>query len=224
MNTPTPVIRVLLADDEQLVRAGLAAILGSDAEIQVVGEAQDGHEAVAMSRSQVPDVVLLDLNMPRAGGHETIPRLRELGPRPKVLVVTTFGDEENLERAMRAGADGFMLKGVRPAQLITAVRTVHDGDPVLAPALMRSLIDRMYVTPRPVPDPPPVAYPLSPRENEILDCLGRGLGNRAIAEELRMAETTVRTYVSRLLAKLGLENRAQAALYAYRTGRRADRY
>ncbi|WP_425839860.1 response regulator [Streptomyces fractus] len=211
-------IRVLLADDEQLVRAGLSAILSSAPDIDVVAEAADGNEAVALTRTQVPDVVLLDLNMPRADGHVTIPRLRALAPRPRILIVTTFGDEENLERAMRAGADGFMLKGSRPAQLIAAVRAVHEGDPVLAPPLMRALIERAYSAPPPPPVLTAANDALSVREREILACLGRGLGNRDIAAELGVAETTVRTYVSRLLAKLGLANRAQAALYAHRAG------
>ncbi|MFJ3905560.1 response regulator [Streptomyces sp. NPDC090025] len=218
---PAVRIRVLLADDEQLVRAGLSVILGSADDIVVAGEAADGNEAVAVARALLPDVVILDLHMPRADGHAAIPRLRALTPRPRILVVTTFGDERNLERAMRAGADGFLLKGSRPAQLISAVRTVHEGDPVLAPELMRALIERAY-TAAPAPPGPGSATTatasLSAREREILVRLGQGRSNRDIAAELHLAETTVRTYVSRLLAKLDLDNRAQAALYAHRAG------
>jgi DNA-binding NarL/FixJ family response regulator len=215
---PGPPIRVLLVDDEQLVRAGLAAILGSAPDITVVAEAADGNEAVAAARAELPDVVLLDLHMPRADGHSAISRLLALTPRPRVLVVTTFGDEENLAQAMRAGADGFMLKGSRPAQLISAVRTVHEGDPVLAPALRRALIERTFTGPTPSSAPRDAAVLLSAREQQILDCLGRGMGDREIASELHVAETTVRTYVSRLLTKLGLANRCQAVLYANRPG------
>ncbi|WP_433188591.1 response regulator [Actinoallomurus sp. CA-150999] len=206
-------IRVLVADDQAAVRAGLVLILGSARGIEVAGEAADGREAVAMARELRPDVVVMDIRMPRLDG---IAATRELAGVADVLVLTTFDLDEYVFGALRAGAAGFLLKDIDANRLIEAVRLVAAGDGFIAPAVTRRLISAFAAT-RPPAATGPVAA-LTPRERDVLACLGEGLSNQEIAVRLAMAETTTKTHVSRILAKLGLRSRVQAAIYAQEIG------
>ncbi|RFU38261.1 DNA-binding response regulator [Actinomadura logoneensis] len=202
-------IRVLVADDQAAVRAGIALILRAAPDVEVVGEAADGEEAVALTRELAPDVVLMDVRMPRLDG---IAATREIAGRADVLVLTTFDADAHVFGALRAGASGFLLKDVDADRLVEAVRTVAAGDGVIAPQVTRRLIGAFAAVPAPAP---PVSLDgLTPRERDVLACLGEGLSNQQIAERLEMAETTAKTHVSRILAKLGLRSRVQAAILA----------
>jgi DNA-binding NarL/FixJ family response regulator len=213
------VIRVLVADDQTLVRAGFRAILEVQDDLEVVGEAEDGDEAVALARELRPDVVLMDIRMPSVDGIEATRRLLRDGDAPRILMLTTFDLDEYVYEAMKAGASGFLLKDAPRDQLVGAVRTVAAGDALLAPALVRRLIEDFVRRPAPgAPRPPPELDDLTEREREVLTLIARGLANAEIAARLFVSEATVRTHVTHILAKLGLRDRVQAVVLAYETG------
>ncbi|NUW33441.1 response regulator transcription factor [Nonomuraea sp. SMC257] len=201
-------IRVVVADDHAAVRAGIVLILGGVDDIEVVGEAADGEEAVALAREKRPDVVLMDVRMPRLDG---ISATRELAGVADVLILTTFDVDEYVFGALRAGAAGFLLKNTDAESLVEAVRVVARGDGLISPAVTRRLISAFAEMPPPR-DRQAVSG-LTPREREVLACVARGLSNAEIAKELDMAEATTKTHVSRVLGKLGLKSRVQAAIY-----------
>lgn len=218
-------IRVLIADDQIMIRDGLAALLSSDAGIEVVGQAGNGREAVEMARELDPDVVVMDIRMPEMDGLAATAELtggRDPGAdpaelRPKVLVLTTFDLDEYVYEALGAGASGFLLKDAPPAQLLHGIRTVAAGTALLDPKVTRRLVGRYAARIRPA-EHGPRDLPLTPRELEVLRLIAEGLSNREIAEALRLSQETVKTFVSRILTKLGLRDRVQAVVYAYRHG------
>jgi DNA-binding NarL/FixJ family response regulator len=210
-------IRVLIADDQALMRGGFRMILDAEDDVEVVGEAIDGEDALRRYEALRPDVVVMDVRMPTMDGIEATRRLTASDPPARVLILTTFDLDEYVYRALRAGASGFLLKDRPPEELVAAVRVVAAGDALLAPSVTRRLIAEFAQ--RPDPPPPPAALAeLTDREREVLVCMGRGLSNRAIARELFVAETTVKTHVGRVLQKLGLRDRAQAVVVAYESG------
>jgi DNA-binding NarL/FixJ family response regulator len=212
---PAPPIRVLIADDQPMMRAGFRMILEAQGDIEVVDEAGDGLEAVEAAERTDPDVVLMDIRMPRLDGVEAT---RRLAGR-KVLILTTFDLDEYVVEALRAGASGFLLKDALPSDLVAAVRTVAAGDALLSPSVTRRLLDRMVSRLPPASTQTPDAIrELTEREREILELLARGLSNAEIAERLVVSEPTVKTHVSHVLAKLGLRDRVQAVVLAYETG------
>jgi DNA-binding NarL/FixJ family response regulator len=211
------VIRVLIADDQALVRAGFRAILEGQEDVEVVGEAADGGEAVAWARELRPDVVLMDVRMPSMDGIEATRRLLRDGDAPRVLMLTTFDLDEYLYEAMKAGASGFLLKDAPRDQLVGAVRTVAAGEALLAPALVRRLIEDFVSRPAPGARSP-AELDLTQRELEVLTLIARGLSNAEIAAQLFVSEATVRTHVTHILSKLGLRDRIQAVVLAYETG------
>jgi DNA-binding NarL/FixJ family response regulator len=200
-------IRVLVADDHAAVRAGLLLILGGTSDIEVIGEAADGRAAVDMALEMRPDVVLMDIRMPRLDG---IAATAELNGIADVIILTTFDQDEYVFGALRAGAAGFLLKNADADTLVQAVRLVARGDGLISPSVTRRLISAFAQT-RTAERPEPEG--LTAREREVLECLGRGLSNAEIARELDIAEPTAKTHVSRVLTKLGLQSRAQAAAY-----------
>ncbi|MFE0046140.1 response regulator transcription factor [Streptomyces albireticuli] len=208
-------IRVLIADDDTLVRAGIRAIVEASPQITVTAEARDGVEAVDQVRRCRPDVVLMDIEMPGCDGLAATRRLLQRPDPPKVLVLTTFGMDENITAALHAGASGFLLKQLNPEQLIHAVCTVAAGGTVLSPTVTRQLLARGTSVPRRATEARALVARLSTREREVFACLGEGMSNAEIAEKLYMSPSTVKTYVSRALTKLDVDNRTQAALLAY---------
>ncbi len=212
-------IRVLLADDQALVRDGLRVILEREDDLRVVAEASDGMEALALAEHEHPDVALVDIRMPRLDGLAATRRLVALPRPPKVVVLTTFDRDEWVYEAMRAGASGFLLKDIRGDRLADAVRTVLTGEALLAPSLTRRLIER-FVRERPAASPDsewPVSH-LTAREQEVLALIAGGLSNGEIAAHLVVEPSTVKTHVHRVLAKLGARDRAQAVVAAYQSG------
>ncbi len=215
---PDP-IRVLVADDQQLVRAGFRVILDSEPDIEVVGEAADGVEAVELARRERPEVVLMDVRMPRLDGLTATERLTALPSPPRVVVLTTFDSNEYVVRALRAGAYGFLLKDAPASRLVTAVRAAASGEALIEPSITRRLIERFAAAaPAPADGVPPVLRDLTDRELEVLRLVARGLSNAEIAAELVVAETTVKTHVARILTKLGRRDRVQAVVLAYECG------
>ncbi len=210
-------IRVLLADDQALVRDGFRALIDREPDLEVVGEATDGVEAIRLTRDLRPDVVLMDIRMPNIDGLTATRRVLALPEAPRVLVLTTFDRNEWVYDALRAGASGFLLKDVRGTQLTDAIRTVASGEALLAPSITRRLIAEFVAR---EPARPPAAPPvdLTTREAEVLRLLAAGRSNAEIAEQLFIGHSTVKTHVNRLLTKLDLRDRAQAVVYAYETG------
>jgi DNA-binding NarL/FixJ family response regulator len=214
------VTSVLIADDDHLMRAGLAELLTVDPDIQIVGQAATGREAVDLTRRLSPDVVLMDIRMPDLDGIAATRELVTAAPNAKVLILTTFELDDYLFGALRAGASGFLLKRTRPEDLIAAVHAIADGDSVLSPAVTRRVIDRMAHQPAPdLPDQGRMGS-LTSREREVLGLIARGLSNREIAAALVVEESTVRTHVKHILRKLGLRDRIQAVVLAYESGAR----
>ena len=211
-------IRVLICDDQALVRAGFRAILGSRPEIEVVGEAENGAEAVALAERRRPDVILMDIRMPVLDGVEATRRLVAEGSPARILVLTTFDLDEYVHAAIRAGASGFLLKDVTPAKLVEAIRIVAGGDALLAPSVTRRLLERFAATLPAGDQSSEVLGQLTARETEVLRLLAAGLSNAEIASELVVSEATVKTHISSLLRKLGLRDRVQAVILAYETG------
>jgi DNA-binding NarL/FixJ family response regulator len=209
-------IRVLIADDQTLVRTGFRMILTAEPDIEVVGEATDGEEAVSLALKLKPDVVLMDVRMPVLDGIEATRRLvANAGPAgARVLMLTTFDLDEYVFGAIKAGASGFLLKDLAARQVVTAVRTVTAGDALLAPSITRRLIDE-FVGPR---ETTPGLDELTPRELDVLKLLAQGMSNSEIAQHLVVGETTVKTHVARLLMKLGVRDRVQAVVLAYQSG------
>ncbi|WP_457029754.1 response regulator [Kitasatospora sp. P5_F3] len=216
-------IRVIIVDDQAMVRAGFAALLNAQTDIDVVGDAADGKQALEVSGRTHPDVVLMDVRMPEMDGLEAARQLLDppvgVVHRPKVLMLTTFDVDDYVYEALRAGASGFLLKDAPPADLIAAVRVVAAGDALLAPSVTRRLIED-FARNRPAPrrDPRLRLNGLTPRETEVLELIARGLSNQQIAEQLVVAEQTVKTHIGRILAKLDLRDRAQAVVLAYESG------
>ncbi len=205
---------MLIADDQPLVRAGLRAILETQPDIAVAGEALDGLDAVELARRRTPDVVLMDVKMPRLDGIEATRRI-VAESEIAVLVLTTFDLDEYVYEALRAGASGFLLKDAPPEQLIAAVRVLAAGEALIAPAITKRLIERFAQTAPPAQAPPAALDELTPRELEVLVLIARGRSNREIAEDLVLSEATVKTHVKRVLAKLGLRDRVHAVVLAY---------
>ncbi|MFD4700155.1 response regulator [Streptomyces niveus] len=216
-------IRVIIVDDQAMVRAGFAALLSAQSDIDVVGEAPDGRQGIEVSRSTHPDVVLMDVRMPEMDGLAAARALLDppvgVVHRPKVLMLTTFDVDDYVYEALRAGASGFLLKDAPPADLISAVRVVAAGEALLAPSVTRRLIaDFAQQRPAPRKDRSLRLKGLTPRETEVLELIARGLSNQEIADHLVLAEQTVKTHLGRVLAKLGLRDRAQAVIFAYESG------
>ena len=218
--TDPPPIRVLVCDDQALIRTGFATIFAAQPDLSVVGEASDGREAVDLATRLRPDVVVMDVRMPVLDGIEATRRLAGLGVTDpvKILVVTTFNLDEYVFEALRAGASGFLIKDAPPPTLIAAVRTVAAGEALLAPEVTRRLIGRFASRIRPPEAAPAAAGTLTPRELEVLKLIATGLSNAEIASTLVLSGETVKTYVSRILTKLEVRDRVQAVVYAYRTG------
>jgi DNA-binding NarL/FixJ family response regulator len=211
------VIRVLLADDQELVRSAFAMLVRSAPDMEVVGEAADGAEAVRLARSQRADVVVMDIRMPGVDGIAATALLAadEALAGVRVLILTTFESDDNVVAALRAGASGFLVKDTKPATLLSAIRTVAAGEALLSPGATRSLIGRVLRH----PDPTPVGLTqLTEREREVLTLIGRGLNNAELAEQLVISPLTAKTYVSRLLTKLDARDRAQLVITAYESG------
>ncbi len=211
-------IRVLIADDQALVRGGFRLILEAQKDIEIVGEAADGREALALAKQLEPDVILMDIRMPELDGLEATRRLIAGGGGPRVLMLTTFGEDEYVYDAMKAGASGFLLKDIRPEQLAEAVRVSAAGDALLAPAITRRLIEEFVRRPAPGAASSPELSRLTERELEVLKLVARGLSNAEIASELFLSEATVKTHITHLLTKLDLRDRVQAVVLAYESG------
>jgi DNA-binding NarL/FixJ family response regulator len=212
-------IRVLLCDDQALVRSGFRMILDAREDLEVVGEAEDGLQAIALARKLDPDVILMDVRMPELDGVEATRRLVAGGSRARILILTTFDLDEYVYEAIRAGASGFLLKDVQPSQLVDAIRVVAAGEALLAPTVTRRLLDRFADTLQADDGaPPPSLDSLTEREREVLKLLASGLSNAELAERLFLSETTVKSHISSVLRKLDLRDRVQAVVLAYEAG------
>jgi DNA-binding NarL/FixJ family response regulator len=210
--------RVLIADDDDLMRAGLVELLSGEPEVEIVGEASTGREAVERARRLGPDVVLMDVRMPDLDGIQATRELTHAAPHTKILILTTFEQDDYVFGALRAGASGFLLKRTRPEELIAAVHTIARGDSLLSPSVTRRVIDRMAQQPLPELAAQAKLEELTRREREVLELLARGLSNREIAAQLFVEESTVRTHVKRIQMKLQLRDRVQIVIFAYETG------
>ncbi len=211
-------ITILLADDEMLVRTGLRMILDAEDDLEVIGEVGDGLAAVRAAERQQPDVIMMDIRMPGLDGLEATRRIAGGGPSSAgILVLTTYDTDEYVFEALRAGAAGFLLKHTSPELLVQAVRAIANGDGLIAPSLTRRLINEFARTRPAISAPAELAW-LTPREREVLDLIAGGLSNAEITERLVLSEATVKTHVSRVLAKLGLRDRVQAVIFAYEHG------
>jgi len=214
-------LRVLIADDQALVRAGFRMILESEEGIEIVGEAEDGLQAVEAARELDPDVVLMDIRMPKLDGLEATRRILDgPGERPRVLMLTTVDLDGHVYEALRAGASGFLVKDTPPEQLVSAIRVVAAGDALLSPAITQRVIEEFIRRPpsTSATRPSPRVAELTARELEVLGFMAKGLSNAEIAKDLFVSETTVKTHVARILMKLDLRDRVQAVVFAYETG------
>ena len=213
-------IRLLLVDDQALVRVGLRKILDGEPDMTVVGEAEDGKQATAQADRHRPDVVLMDVRMPVLDGIEATRRIMQSDRSPRVMILTTFGLDAYVYDALRAGASGFMLKDAPPEEIVSAVRVIASGDALLAPAVTRAVIEEFARGPQPAPapEPPAAVSELTPREQEVLALMVRGHSNPEICAQLVISEATAKTHVAHILGKLGLRDRVQAVIYAYESG------
>ena len=211
-------LRVLIADDDDLMRAGLRAVLSSDDTIDVVAEAADGREAVRLAGALQPDVVLMDVRMPGMDGIAATREIAAALPLSRVLILTTFEDDDYVFGALRAGASGFLLKRTRPEQLIAAVHTIAAGESLLSPSVTRTVIRQMARSPQPDAAAGRRLRELTPREREVLELVARGLSNSEIAAKLVVEGSTVKTHMKRILAKLELRDRVQVVILGYETG------
>ena len=212
-------IRIVLVDDQELVRTGFRMVLDAQPDMTVVGEAADGLAAVEFARAHSADVMVMDARMPRMDGVAATRQIRQAGDRPRVLMLTTFDLDEYAFAALKAGASGFLLKDVPPEELLFAIRAVHSGDAVVAPSTTRRLLDR-FAPMLPAGDPQAASEleELTERERQVLVLVAQGLSNAELARRLFVSEATVKTHVGRILAKLGLRDRVQAVVYAYENG------
>lgn len=213
-------IRVLLVDDQQLVRAGLRMLCDSADDLEVVGEAEDGHEAVLLAESQAPDVVLMDLRMPRVDGIVATRRITERVPSARVVVLTTFDDDDHLYPALAAGACGFLAKDMSPERLLDAIRRAHAGETPFTPRVLRRLVERAVrgTTVGAAPAKPALDIELTAREHDVLELVGAGHSNAEISERLHMGVTTVKTHIANLMSKTSCANRVQLAVFAAHAG------
>lgn len=211
-----PPVRVMVVDDDDLMRAGLRSVLSSDDAIEVVGEARDGRDAVGRAPRLGPDVVLMDVRMPELDGIAATSQLIAAAPEARVLIVTTFEHDEYVFGALKAGASGFLLKRTSPEDLIAAIHTVAAGNALLSPSVTRRVVDRLARQPLVADDS--ALDELTPREREVLELIAQGLSNREIASALVVEETTVKSHVKRILMKLGVRDRVQAVILAYEAG------
>ncbi len=214
----TPPVRVLLVDDDDLMRAGLEAVLSTDETIEVIGQAADGRAAVERVRALRPDVVLMDVRMPDLDGIAATREVLAVSPEAKVVILTTFEQDDYVFGALNAGASGFLLKRTSPEELLAAIHTIAAGDSLLSPSVTRTVIDRMAREPAPETVAEERLSELTPREREVLELIARGLSNGEIAAELVVEESTVKTHVKRILMKLRLRDRVHAVIFAYESG------
>jgi DNA-binding NarL/FixJ family response regulator len=211
-------VRVLVVDDDDLMRVGLRGVLKSDDALEVIGEAADGRAAIEQARRLRPDVVLMDVRMPDLDGISATREILAVSTRVRILILTTFEEDDYILGALRAGASGFLLKRTSPEQLISAIRTVAAGDSLLSPSVTRTVIARLAQAPTPDASARKRLDDLTPRERQVLELVARGLSNSEIAAELVVEESTVKTHVKRILGKLRLRDRVQAVIFAYESG------